>query len=301
VTARTRTARVELHRILGRSRGFGASSRRRVRPKPGLPLRSSPLDGHDRGRACPPGHFRVSGSLAASPKRGGWLAVLPKAASHLRFTEVSRGCKTRSVGYGRLLPWGSVPFGVSVRAIVVSVCLTDTIRSRGFSPSQRFEPAWTSWLCFAPHPPLGFGNGLRSFSHSASRDASRRPLLSCRFGWLGHLSSELELYLCPCFRLHRAAFCWPFASSSADRATPPAELDISSGFASAEAVAGPRERSEPLTGRRARFARRDADGSLEATWSSFRQARACDFRALLRLRVRTRASTVRRSPEPMLP
>jgi hypothetical protein len=204
VTARTRTARVELHRILGRGLGFGASSWRFVRPKPELPLRSSPLVGHDRGRACPPGHSRVSGSLAASPKRGGLLAVLPKAASHLRFTEVSRGCKTRSVGYGRLLPWGSVPFGVSVRAIVVSVCLTDTIRSRGFSPSQRFEPAWTSWLCFAPHPPLGFGNGLRSFSHSASRDASRRPLLSCRFGWLGHLSSKLELYLRPCLPLHLA-------------------------------------------------------------------------------------------------
>jgi hypothetical protein len=38
----------------------------------------------------------------------------------------------------------------------VSVYLSDTIRSQSFSLSQRFEPAWASWLCFAPHPPLGF-------------------------------------------------------------------------------------------------------------------------------------------------
>jgi hypothetical protein len=62
----------------------------------------------------------------------------------------------------------------------------------------------------------------------------------------------------------------------------------------------PSERSWPLTGRRARFAQRGADGSLRATWSSFRQARACDFRALLRLSVRTRAPAVRRPTEPML-
>jgi hypothetical protein len=41
-------------------------------------------------------------------------------------------------------------------AIVAPVCLTDTVRSQGFSPSQRFDPARASWLCFAPHPPLGF-------------------------------------------------------------------------------------------------------------------------------------------------
>jgi hypothetical protein len=38
----------------------------------------------------------------------------------------------------------------------VSVCLTDTIRSQSFSLSQRFNPARASWLCFAPHPPIGF-------------------------------------------------------------------------------------------------------------------------------------------------
>jgi len=38
----------------------------------------------------------------------------------------------------------------------VPVCLSGTIRSRSFSPPQRFEPARASWLCFAPHPPIGF-------------------------------------------------------------------------------------------------------------------------------------------------
>lgn len=38
----------------------------------------------------------------------------------------------------------------------MSVYLTDTIRSRSFSLPQRIEPARASWLCFAPHPPLGF-------------------------------------------------------------------------------------------------------------------------------------------------
>ena len=85
------------------------------------------------------------------------------------------------------------PSAFRAQAITVLVCLTGTVRSQGFSPSQRFDPAWTAWLCFAPLPPMGFGNGLQSFSHSASRNASRRPLLSCRSSWfqptLGHPGS----------------------------------------------------------------------------------------------------------------
>lgn len=36
------------------------------------------------------------------------------------------------------------------------VYLADTIRSQGFSPSQRFRPARTVWLYFTPLPPIGF-------------------------------------------------------------------------------------------------------------------------------------------------
>ena len=61
-----------------------------------------------------------------------------------------------AAGTRRHLPWGSDPFGVFAWAIVAPVYLTGTIRSQGFSPSQRFEPARAPWLCFTPHPPLGF-------------------------------------------------------------------------------------------------------------------------------------------------
>jgi hypothetical protein len=45
----------------------------------------------------------------------------------------------------------------TTQAIVgVLVCLASTIRSQGFSPSQRFDPAWALRLYFAPLPPLGF-------------------------------------------------------------------------------------------------------------------------------------------------
>jgi hypothetical protein len=45
----------------------------------------------------------------------------------------------------------------SAQAIVNMLAyLTSIIRSQGFSPSQRFEPAWALWFCFAPHPPIGF-------------------------------------------------------------------------------------------------------------------------------------------------
>jgi hypothetical protein len=41
-------------------------------------------------------------------------------------------------------------------------CLTGTIRSQGFSPSQRFNPARALRLCFTSLPPLGF-SAFRAF------------------------------------------------------------------------------------------------------------------------------------------
>jgi hypothetical protein len=62
-----------------------------------------------------------------------------------------------AAGNRRRLPWSSAPLGeISSGGRDTSVCLTDAIRSQGFSPSQRFDPAWAWWLCFAPHPPTGF-------------------------------------------------------------------------------------------------------------------------------------------------
>jgi hypothetical protein len=40
--------------------------------------------------------------------------------------------------------------------VVVPVYLADTVRPQSFSLSRRFDPTWTLWLCFAPHPPMGF-------------------------------------------------------------------------------------------------------------------------------------------------
>jgi hypothetical protein len=177
----------------------GASDRSRIDRN-----EASPLVAHGRSCGGPLGNSRGRVPVEL-PKQLGRPNRFPKAASHRFTTEVVRRRKTRSVGIRRLLPWGSFPFGVCVWAIVVPVCLTDTVRSRGFSPSQRLDPAQTSWLCFTPHPPLGFRTGLQSFSHSASRDVSRRPLLSCRSSWRQLLSSELEMGLCPCLRLPRLA------------------------------------------------------------------------------------------------
>ena len=92
----------------------------------------------------------------------------------------------------------------------------------------------------------------------------------------------------------------PFAFSSVHRTTLSTCSGISPDFAPTEVGADPGERPKPLTGSRARCSRRGADGSREAVRSRFRQAKACDFRALLRLSVRTRPSAVRQPTEPML-
>jgi len=44
----------------------------------------------------------------------------------------------------------------TTQVIVALAYLTSAIRSQGFSPSQRFDPTRASWLCFTPHPPIGF-------------------------------------------------------------------------------------------------------------------------------------------------
>lgn len=44
----------------------------------------------------------------------------------------------------------------SARMIGVQRYLDCTVRSHGFAPSQRFSPIRALWLCFTPHPPIGF-------------------------------------------------------------------------------------------------------------------------------------------------
>ena len=102
-----------------------------------------------------------AGTGAPSPHRSSAAVRVPR-----------RDATTPPMGFG---PLRRLNLG-----IFASVYLTDAIRSQSLSLSQRFEPAQASWLCFTPHPPMGFRNGLQSFSRSASRDASRRPFPSCR-------------------------------------------------------------------------------------------------------------------------
>jgi len=48
------------------------------------------------------------------------------------------------------------PSAKPTRVIVVPVYLADTVRPQSFSLSRRLDPTRASWLCFAPHPPVGF-------------------------------------------------------------------------------------------------------------------------------------------------
>jgi hypothetical protein len=260
-------------------------------------------------------------SLLTPPKRCDSRAVAPKAASHRRATFGAAhrsdrspppteavgstwcaGARRAVSGYGRLLPWGSVPFGVSspgdrsiVRSLersIASVCLADAIRSQGFSPSQRFEPAWTVWLFFTPHPPLGFRNGLQSVPRAASRGVSQHPLLSCRWSWFPPPSSEPGVGFRPCLWLHLTTLLSPPASQPTHRSTRTAGSDISSNpvlpqwSEIGERASGPNR----WLGLSTRCAQLGADGPRKATRSSVRQARARDFRALLRPSVRFRAA-----------
>lgn len=69
----------------------------------------------------------------------------------------------------RRLPWGSFPLGeMSFGLLNAPVYLVGATPLR--VPSPRSESALASWLCFAPHPPTGFG--LQGFS----RPGSRTPL-----------------------------------------------------------------------------------------------------------------------------
>jgi len=69
----------------------------------------------------------------------------------------------------RRLPWGPSPLGEkSLGLFTASVCLSDAAPLR--VPPPLSESAVASWLCFAPHPPPGFG--LQGFS----RPGSRAPL-----------------------------------------------------------------------------------------------------------------------------
>lgn len=74
----------------------------------------------------------------------------------------------------------------------MTACLTATIHSQGFPPSQRFSPRTSLRLYFTPLPLIGF-LAFRAFPTRTSRDALRHPLLSCH--WTPVLLDDLQALL----------------------------------------------------------------------------------------------------------
>jgi hypothetical protein len=93
--------------------------------------------------------IRASGQRDAPSDEHDTVRSRPKATAHT--------CSSPPVGVRRRLPWGSSPFdGISTGDRCAPDCLPGTFRSQGFSPSQRFDPTDALWLCFTPHPSIGF-------------------------------------------------------------------------------------------------------------------------------------------------
>lgn len=94
--------------------------------------------------------FLVRPSATRCPPRG-WASILQKRS-------VARTDRFQN----QMVVTGDSFLGVrflsaeSTRVIGVQRYLGCTVRSHGFSPSQRFAPTRAWWPCFMPHPPLGF-------------------------------------------------------------------------------------------------------------------------------------------------
>jgi len=171
----------------------------------------------------------------------------------------------------------------------VSGYLTDTIRSRSFSLPQRLEPARASWLCFAPHPPIGFWPSElfpRGRPEHLSMPVALLPFRPARVSF--------EFPRGPPSPLPASTSSQPFAGRSLPprfaRATPTKSSSISPNPARRS---GPRscERLEPPTGHARERTKRLLPDLRKAVWSRFRQACAYDFKALLRPRVRSRTAS----------
>ena len=91
------------------------------------------------------------------------------------------------------LPWGSLPLDeISVGDRCMPACLPGTIRSQGFSPSQRVHPTDASWPCFMPHPSTGF-TVFRAFPTRQAvtpLDVRCSPVVPCSGASPVHATSE---------------------------------------------------------------------------------------------------------------
>jgi len=176
------------------------------------------------------------------------------------------------------------------------VCLPGTLRSQGFSPSQRFSPARALRLCFASHPPIGF-LVFRAFptqSAVAPLDARCSFVVSSSSGSVGFpLPSLLPQ---------------PFIARQ-DRLQTSFALRIVCAPQRASRHHLPCDRPKPIGRVRAVTPLVKVDAPKLAArfnvWSAAqrnncRLARDANFRALLQLSVRSPSPAVRRVIEPML-
>jgi hypothetical protein len=126
-----------------------------------------------------PGRSRSDAQGGSSPsgpswqpfRRGGWVGQADGSEGRLAglTAEAGNRRKTHSGSYDDASHGVRFLSAKSARVIVVSVCLSDTIRPQGFSPSRRFDPTRALWLCFAPLPPIGFKPSERSPLSQPSR------------------------------------------------------------------------------------------------------------------------------------
>jgi len=230
-----------------------------------------------------------------SPKWGPHRPIYAAVASHgfhrdgghARHTAASRGT-FREV---RFLT------AKSVWVIVMLVYLTNTVRSRGFSPSQRFDPTRTLWLCFTPHPPIGFG--LQSFSRSARIATSRWNLLSCRLSnWGDRVNSIASVPVSePTVHISHT----PNMNRDGYSCDPERDRDISRLELQPKLPLRPKRGLNQRTGRQSRAPKEAVFSSAKDLSGGLFLGLGPDFRALLRLSVRTLETAINGKQEPMLP
>jgi hypothetical protein len=139
------------------------------------------------------------------------------------------------------------PSASPIRAIVVPICLLDTVRSQGFSPSQRFDPARWCGSVSRHIRPCGLVTAFRAFPVRPAvtpLDALCSLVLSAGSG-LPRASSRATLT--PAFFDSLPTFYSPFAPAVAPRATPTTCLDISPGLSPTKVGSSPCERPRPPT------------------------------------------------------
>lgn len=176
------------------------------------------------------------------------------------------------------------------------VCLSGTVRSQGFSPSQRFSPARALRLCFASHPPIGF-LVFRAFP----AQPAVAPLGARCSSVVSPSSGSVGFPLPP--------FAPAFSPPAEPRLPTSSALRILRAPQRASRHHLPCEEPKPIgrvrvvtslaeVGAQKLVARFNVRSGVRQ--SNDRLARGANSRALLRLSIRSRSPAVRRVIEPML-